>query len=121
MQVANYEGTYPNINTDYETCHSFSTTTKSRYGIEWIDKYLENWKGYNQEVCFDLNVLIIDSKNIVWGRDIPELFKFLKTQHGIESHVCNLRHSLYWEGGVICSIYLQICTVILCICIGKVA
>lgn len=78
-------------------------STKNRYDIEWIDKYLENWKGYNQEVCFDLNVLIIDSKNIVWGRDIPELFKFLKTQHGIESHVCNLRHSLYWEGGVHCS------------------
>lgn len=77
--------------------------TKSRYDIEWLDKYLENWLGYNQEVCFDLNVLIIDSKNIVWGREIPDLFKFLKKEHGIESHVCHHRHSLYWEGGIHCS------------------
>jgi N-dimethylarginine dimethylaminohydrolase len=78
-------------------------STKSKYDIEWIDKYLENWKGYNQEVCFDLNVLILDSKNIIWGREIPDLFRFLKKEHGIESHVCNTRHSLYWEGGIHCS------------------
>lgn len=78
-------------------------STKSRYDIEWIDKYLENWKGYNQEVCFDLNVLILDSKNIIWGREIPDLFRFLKKEHAIESHVCNTRHSLYWEGGIHCS------------------
>ena len=75
----------------------------SRYDVEWIEKYLENWKGYNQEVCFDLNVLILDSKNILWGREIPELFRFLEREHGIESHVCHARHGLYWEGGIHCS------------------
>lgn len=74
----------------------------SKYNVGWIEKYLENWKGYNQEVCFDLNVLILDSKNILWARHIPELFAYLKT-FGIESHVCNMRHSLYWEGGIHCS------------------
>jgi len=74
----------------------------SRYDVAWIETYLENWKGYNQEVCFDLNVVIIDSKNIIWGREIPELFQFLKT-HGIESTVAPMRHSLFWEGGVHCA------------------
>lgn len=73
-----------------------------RYELAWIDKYLENWRGYNQDVCFDLNVLIIDRNNIVFARHLPELFTYLKT-FGIDCHVCEQRHQLYWEGGVHCS------------------
>lgn len=75
----------------------------SRYDVAWIETYLENWKGYNQEVCFDLNVIIVDSKNIIWGREIPELFHYLLRNHGIESTVAPMRHSLFWEGGVHCA------------------
>lgn len=76
--------------------------TNGKYDLAWIEKYLENWKGYNQDVCFDLNVLIIDRNNIVFAREIPELFRFLNTL-GIECHVCYQRHMLYWEGGIHCS------------------
>lgn len=74
----------------------------SKYNLKWIEKYLENWKGYNQDICFDLNVVILDSKNILFPRHIPELFAFLKT-HGIECHVSEFRHYLYWEGSLHCS------------------
>lgn len=77
-------------------------STNGKYDLAWIEKYLENWKGYNQDVCFDLNVLIIDGHNIVFAREIPELFRYLKT-HGIDCHVCPQRHMLYWEGGIHCS------------------
>ena len=73
-----------------------------RYNIAWIDQYLDNWRGYNQDVCFDLNVLIIDRHNIIFGRELPELFQYLKT-FGIECHVCEQRHMLFWEGGIHCS------------------
>jgi hypothetical protein len=73
-----------------------------RYNISWVEKYLDNWRGYNQDVCFDLNVLIIDRHNIVFGRALPNLFKFLKT-FGIDCHVCEQRHMLFWEGGIHCS------------------
>jgi hypothetical protein len=73
-----------------------------RYNLSWIDKYLDNWRGYNQDVCFDLNVLIIDRHNIIFGRALPELFQYLKT-FGIECHVCEQRHMLFWEGGIHCS------------------
>lgn len=76
--------------------------TEGKYDIQWLDKYLENWRGYNQEVCFDLNVLIIDSYNIVFGREIPEMFRFLEKQ-GINCHCVPQRHMLYWEGGIHCS------------------
>ena len=73
-----------------------------RYNLSWIERYLDNWRGYNQDVCFDLNVLIIDRHNIIFGRALPELFQYLKT-FGIECHVCEQRHMLYWEGGIHCS------------------
>ena len=73
-----------------------------RYNLSWIERYLDNWKGYNQDVCFDLNVLVIDRNNLVFGRALPELFQYLKT-FGIECHVCEQRHMLFWEGGIHCS------------------
>lgn len=73
-----------------------------RYELDWVEKYLDNWKGYNQDVCFDLNVLVIDKHNIIFGRALPELFKYLKT-FGIDCHVCEQRHMLFWEGGIHCS------------------
>lgn len=73
-----------------------------RYNLAWVEKYLDNWRGYNQDVCFDLNVLIVDRNNIIFGRALPELFRYLKT-FGIDCHVCEQRHMLYWEGGIHCS------------------
>lgn len=75
---------------------------KNRMDMAWIDKYLENWRGYNQEVCFDLNVLIIDRHNIVFARHIPKLFAKLKALH-IDCHVVPQRHYLFWDGGIHCS------------------
>lgn len=72
-----------------------------RYNLVWMEKYLGNWRGYSQDVCFDLNVLVVDRNNIVFSRPIPELFKYLKT-FGVDCHVCEQRHTLYWEGGVHC-------------------
>jgi len=75
---------------------------KNKMDIDWIDKYLENWRGYSQEVCFDLNVLIIDRHNIVFARHIPKLFAKLKSLH-IDCHVVPQRHYLFWDGGIHCS------------------
>lgn len=75
---------------------------KSKIDVQWLDKYLENWRGYSQQVCFDLNVLIIDRHNIVFARHIPKLFQKLKALH-IDCHVIPQRHYLYWEGGIHCS------------------
>ena len=73
-----------------------------KFSIKWVDKYLENWRGYNQAVCFDLNVLVIDRHNVVFAREIPALFKKLKT-YQIDCHVVEQRHSLFWESGIHCA------------------
>lgn len=75
---------------------------QDKMDVAWLDKYLENWRGYCQEVCFDLNVLVIDRHNIVFGRHLPELFAKLRTLR-IDCHVIPQRHYLFWEGGIHCS------------------
>jgi glycine amidinotransferase len=75
---------------------------QSKFDIAWMDKYLENWRGYVQETCFELNVLVIDRHNIVFSRHLPELFEFLK-KYQIECHAVTQRHSLYWDGGIHCN------------------
>ena len=75
---------------------------RDKMDVAWLDKYLENWRGYRQEVCFDLNVLILDRNNIVFARHIPKLFEKLKSLH-IDCHVVEQRHYLYWDGGIHCS------------------
>jgi glycine amidinotransferase len=75
---------------------------RNKMDVDWLDKYLENWRGYSQEVCFDLNVLVIDRHNIVFARHLPDLFAKLKTLQ-IECHVIPQRHYLFWEGGIHCS------------------
>lgn len=72
-----------------------------RYDPAWIQHYLNNRDRYNQYFSFDLNVLILDSKNIVFERENLEMFRYLKT-FGIDCWVANQRHRVFWEGGVHC-------------------
>jgi len=75
---------------------------QNRHDLDWVDAYLENWRGYIQQVCFDLNVLVIDRHNVIFAQHMPDLFAFLKT-HGIDCHVCEQRHFLYWDSGIHCA------------------
>jgi len=78
------------------------SNAKNKWNSDWIDQYLENWRGYSQEVCFDLNVLVIDSNNVVFANHLPKLFNRLKELH-VDCHVVPQRHYLFWEGGIHCS------------------
>jgi len=86
---------------DYSKIVESFSTTSGTLSQEWIDKWLNEWKGYVQDVAFDSNVLVIDSKNILFSSEQPKLFNFLK-QKGITCHVVNMRHSMFWEGGIHC-------------------
>ena len=55
------------------------TSCSNEVSQTWIYPFqkdqIKYWRGYNQEVCFDLNVLILDRNNIVFARHIPKLFE----------------------------------------------
>ena len=67
----------------------------------WMDKWLLEWKGYAQEVFFDSNVLVVDSKNILFSNKQPRIFRIIEGM-GINCHVVPQRHGLFWEAGIHC-------------------
>ena len=65
-------------------------------------KLLDPSKGYPQVVSFSSNVLVVDSNNIIFDRDLPKLFEFMKTI-GVKCHVSVMRHRKFWAAGIHCS------------------
>ena len=74
---------------------------ENTHSADRINKYFKEWTGYNQEVQFSTNVLVIDSKNVVLAMPSPDLSESLDKE-GITSHVCLQRHSTFWDGGIHC-------------------
>jgi hypothetical protein len=68
---------------------------------KWLDSWLNEWKGYAQEVCFDFNPLVVDPHNVIFTTHNTKLFKLLDSL-GVNSHVCPIRHSVFWEAGIHC-------------------
>jgi glycine amidinotransferase len=67
-----------------------------------MDQLLTPSKGYKQVVAFDTNVLVVDSHNIVFDSNMPELFEFLATLN-VKCYVAPLRHRKFWASGIHCS------------------
>jgi glycine amidinotransferase/scyllo-inosamine-4-phosphate amidinotransferase 1 len=68
---------------------------------EWINTYVSQWTGYDQVVHFHTNVLVVDSKNVIFSNEVPALFDAMDNM-GIKCHAVNFRHSGFWEGGIHC-------------------
>jgi len=77
------------------------SSTNGKYSLEWLDKWLNGWKGYSQECFFDTNVLVLDSNNILFTNEQPKIFNLMESM-GINCHVVPQRHAFFWEGGVHC-------------------
>jgi len=76
-------------------------STQGTYSKEWLELYLDKWRGYDQEIHFDTNVLVLDHNSILFSREIPELFRFLESK-GIQCDYVPIRHGTYWESGIHC-------------------
>lgn len=68
---------------------------------EWIQKWLTEWKGYDQDVSFDTNVLVVDPYNVIFSSNQPRLFEYM-SKHGIKCHVAEQRNGKFWESGIHC-------------------
>jgi N-dimethylarginine dimethylaminohydrolase len=70
-------------------------------GSEWVEHYFSEWRGYDQDTVFIANVLVVDSKNVIFGQQDDRLFTFLEGL-GINCHLAYQRHGIFWEGGIHC-------------------
>jgi len=68
---------------------------------EFVEGWLGHWVGYVEETVFDVNMLVIDEKNVVCNNYNEQVFKAFD-RHGITPHIVNFRHRYFWDGGLHC-------------------
>ena len=69
--------------------------------IDVVETWLGHWTGYVEETVFDVNILIIDPKNVLVFNYNKQVFDALD-RYGITAHVVPFRHRYFWDGGIHC-------------------
>lgn len=66
-----------------------------------VETWMNHWTGYVEETVFDVNMLVIDPKNVLVFSENDKVFKALD-RYGITPHVVPFRHRYFWDGGIHC-------------------
>lgn len=74
---------------------------KDQAVIDVVEQWLGHWTGYVEETVFDVNMLVVDPKNVIVFNYNKLVFDALN-RYGITPHVVPLRHRYFWDGGIHC-------------------
>jgi len=69
--------------------------------LHMVEHYFDEWVGQVSETVFDVNILILDPKNIVVSTH-NDLVEQACARHGIEVHISPFRHKYFWDCGIHC-------------------
>jgi len=69
--------------------------------VNIVETWLSHWTGYIEETVFDVNMLIIDPKNVIVFNYNKQVFDALD-RYGITPHIVTFRHRYFWDGGIHC-------------------
>jgi N-dimethylarginine dimethylaminohydrolase len=69
--------------------------------IDVVEQWLGHWTGYVEETVFDVNMLIIDPKNVIVFNYNKKVFDALD-RYGVTPHIVPFRHRYFWDGGIHC-------------------
>jgi hypothetical protein len=116
----NYENTFPGWEVVYlqgeswVKIKSFLELKQKNHGKWWVpgeelnddfthyvETWMNKWVGYVEESVFDVNMIVIDKKNVIVNGYNEKAFDAF-SRHGITPHVCNFRHRYFWDGGLHC-------------------
>jgi N-dimethylarginine dimethylaminohydrolase len=68
---------------------------------DYVTEWMDDWVTYVEETVFDVNMLVIDEKNVICNNENDQVFEAFE-RHGITPHVINFRHRYFWDGGLHC-------------------
>jgi hypothetical protein len=68
---------------------------------DFVETWLGHWVGYVEETVFDVNMLVIDEKNVICNNYNEQVFAAFD-RYGITPHIVNFRHRYFWDGGLHC-------------------
>jgi hypothetical protein len=69
--------------------------------VDTVERWLGHWTGYVEETVFDVNMLIVDPKNVMVFNYNKQVFDALD-RYGITPHIVPFRHRYFWDGGIHC-------------------
>ena len=69
--------------------------------VHMVDHYFDSWVGNASETVFDVNILVIDQKNIIVTSHNDQVEEAC-SRHSIEVHVIPFRHRYFWDAGIHC-------------------
>lgn len=69
--------------------------------VDTVERWLNHWTGYVEETVFDVNMLVVDPKNVIVFNYNDQVFDALN-RYGITPHVVPFRHRYFWDGGIHC-------------------
>jgi hypothetical protein len=69
--------------------------------VEFVETWLTKWVGYVEETVFDVNMLVIDERNVICNNYNKLVFNALE-KYQVTPHICNFRHRYFWDGGLHC-------------------
>lgn len=69
--------------------------------VNVVETWLSHWTGYVEETVFDVNMLIVDPKNVIVFNHNDTVFEAF-ARYGITPHVVPFRHRYFWDGGIHC-------------------
>jgi hypothetical protein len=67
----------------------------------YIEEKFAAWTGNAIESMFDVNMLIIDSRNVMMCTSNDTIIQAL-SRHGITAHIMDVPHMYFWDGGIHC-------------------
>jgi hypothetical protein len=70
--------------------------------IEFVESFFNHWLGFVEETVFDINMLVIDEKNVVCTNEYREQVYRAFERHAVTPHVVNFRHRWFWDSGLHC-------------------
>ena len=120
QEVKNYQRTFPGWEVIYLAHEGwgrvkpFLELKQQNYGKWWIpgfendkdvinvvETWLTKWTGYVEETVFDINMLMLDPKNVMVFNYNKLVFDALE-RYGITPHIVKFRHRYFWDGGIHC-------------------
>ena len=88
-------------------------TTRGRWWVQgeesntkfhdFVDRYLVDWVGNAQESVFDVNIVIVDDRNVIVRESTNQLLLESLDRHGVTIHQVPFRHATFWDGCVNCA------------------
>jgi hypothetical protein len=69
--------------------------------VHMVDHYFDSWVGNASETVFDVNILVVDQKNIIVTSHNKQV-EDACNRYGVKVHVVPFRHRYFWDAGIHC-------------------